>query len=374
MIATTNVNIPEPATHAQRGALLGFLALHALERRGARGVSRGASKDDPENVLGWFGPFRVIVSTLSDRPGASIGGLDAIELQDIDATGDAWREAVEALREIEAMIGLIYPTVEPKIAGFDVSTLPTGEMVAEPRDINGVPHVRAVLRDGVLAHVDLRLDGEAEVWCSPADGGDPRLWARRSVEEAAELAEQLRAIVALSERSGQAAKARSEVEATDIGPEVCPWLTSPLSGTVVLEGRAHFPDEYALPSEQHGFDLAWGFEDGLWHFRGEAAGDPLLAAHVYSAIWFDNHPHRFDRVTYEAPAELEEGEGVDVVELDVDDDGVPTAVALCDLNVGPADLAQAVESLREVFGQALALGEWEHCADMWRAPVTRWAP
>ncbi len=375
MIARGNVNIPGPATHAQRSALVGFLALHALERRGAKGVSRGASKSDPENVLGWFGPFRVIVSTGlsrgSARPSVSIGGLDEDELKDIDASSLwlTWGEAVEARCEIDAMIDIVCPRAEPKLAGFEVSTLPTGE----PRDIHAVTHARAVLRDGVLAHVDLRFDGEAEVWCSPAEGGDPRLWARRSVAEAAELAEQLRAIGGLG-APGPAPKAPSGVEAPDIGPRVCPWLSRPLSGTVVLEGRASFPDGYAPPDERHGFELAWRFEGGLWRFRAEAPGDPLIAAHVYASIWFDDHPVRFDRVTYEAPAELEEGEGVDVVELDIDDDGAPTAVSLCDLNVVPADLAQAAESLHAVFGQALAIGEWEHRAGMWWAPVTRWAP
>lgn len=147
---------------------------------------------------------------------------------------------------------------------------------------------------------------------------------------------------------------------------VCPWLTEPLDGRLFIEGRARLPEGYALPEVQHGFALTWRKVGDLWHFRGQRWGDLSDAHHALCLAWLDYHPRRVDRVTYEAPAELEDGDNADFATLRVAR-GEPVAVDALDTDEGARGVAA-------YFGQAMTLGPWSRNGEGWRAPVVGWCP
>lgn len=161
------------------------------------------------------------------------------------------------------------------------------------------------------------------------------------------------------------------------------WLIETFSGTVTFEGRARLPEGMDPPSDfPRWLEIEWtAFGDRLFRYRGSyragfggGAGERGIEA-VHARLGaLGSDVHRCDRFTYVADETLESDEplglGCSVIEHE---DGMPVAISY----VGARDLEEeglAERSLRETFGDALAIGAWEHDGKTGRAPVIRWNP
>ncbi len=190
----------------------------------------------------------------------------------------------------------------------------------------------------------LRPAGCALLWCTVVEGR--RVFAAEA-EELAELVE--------------------EVEAPAAG--LCPWLTTPPHGRLVVEGRAALPDGYPLPEEVEGLAATWRRMDGQWAFRLEGDGTVEDLWNLVLDRWPDGHPRRYDVLHYNAPAGMVEGEYVEAAEILFDEEGAPCALSLTSDVEG--DTAEVEAAIKRVFGGALELGDWTRSGDEWVAPVTR---
>lgn len=208
---------------------------------------------------------------------------------------------------------------------------------------------------GLPPHLGAR-GGCALVWLTIVDGR--RVWAAE-VEDIATI---------IDARPGVSSKR----------PTVCPWLTSPTSGRLVLEGRAKVPSDEArtLPTEARGMPVEWRREGDLWRFRIDTEGDVEDAWGLMISDWLGPWPCRFDRVSYEAPAELVDGDHVDGARLVLNDAGEPTAFALAGFYGGRGEeAADASAAIERVFGPAVTLAPWSPAGSGEAvAKVLRWEP
>lgn len=151
----------------------------------------------------------------------------------------------------------------------------------------------------------------------------------------------------------------------------CPWLTCPIGGQIVLEGRAIVPVGQDLPERVGRLAATWEREGELCRFRLEGDGNLESAwAIVLSAGWAPG-PRRVDRVIYTAPPTIEDGDHINVAELVLDGEGRPVRFVVADRE----DLQEVEAALVRVFGEALEIGEWtQHDDGELVAEVVRWSP
>lgn len=165
------------------------------------------------------------------------------------------------------------------------------------------------------------------------------------------------------------------------GGKPFPYLLTPTGGTYILRGRARLPEHARPPAQFIGGSLRWQpLEADVWRFeahaRANTPGDStipvvnvagqlgtseieLVHRSVMDALWAAGcRAARVDAYTWEADDDGAYLLNGDLVMPDCTDeceviDDTPRRV------VSRGDLADTLECLRAVFGEALHVGAWE---------------